>query len=170
MSERQLTHDAHRTKRRQYPLCYLAHDMALTLNVGSLFRLADALGIEKMYLTGRSVTPPNDKIKRTSRATEKTVAFEYAKQPLPIIEHLKEQGYTIISLEITSSSLPLDELSLPHNEKVCLVIGAENKGINADLLSASDLTVHIPMQGSNSSMNVINACAIASYAISRQLS
>ena len=54
-------------------------------------------------------------------------------------------------------------------DRVCLVVGAENTGVCQALLDASDATVHIPMRGHNSSMNVANACAIATYEIARRL-
>ena len=167
--QKQLDHTCHRVSEVKYSLCYLAHDVDITMNVGSLFRLADALGIEKIYLTGNSIKPPNDKIKRTSRSTEKVVPFAYHQNPLDVIASLKEQDYTIISLEITSNSIDIGKLAIEKDEKICLILGAENKGVDETLLAASDMTVHIPMLGKNSSMNVANACAIATYAITQQL-
>jgi len=135
------------------------------MNVGSLFRIADALGIEKIYLSGSSPSPPNGKIKKTSRSTEKYVPFSYEESPLDLIKKLKYEGYEIISLEITSSSMDIRELSLSENEKVCLILGSENSGVCQPLLDASDKIVHIPMVGVNSSMNVAAACSIATFEI-----
>ena len=169
-TDNQLDHSSHQFREQKYSLCFLAHDINITLNVGSLFRLADALGVEKIYLTGNSITPPNDKIKRTSRSTEKQVPFEYSKNPLTVVDQLKQDGYKIISLEITSNSIELNRLVIEKDEKICLMIGSENEGVDAALLAASDVTVHIPMLGRNSSMNVANACAIATYTLTQQLS
>lgn len=164
----QLDHGAHRATSIKYPLCYLAHDLDVPMNVGSLFRIADALGVEKIFLTGRSVTPPNQKMKRTSRATEKHVAYEYQEDPLQVVQGLSVLGYKIISLEITSTSIAVDDFSFAHDAKLCLIVGAENGGVCQALLDASDASIHIPMLGHNSSMNLATACAIATYEITRK--
>ena len=95
----QLKHKAHKFSSAKYPICFLAHDTDSPTNIGSFFRLADALGVEKIYLTGTSATPPNRRIKKTSRSSEKYVPYEYASSPFSIITDLKKSGYRIISLE-----------------------------------------------------------------------
>ncbi len=74
----------------------------------------------------------------------------------------------MISLEITSSSIDISELSINGTEKICLILGAEKTGVCQDLLNESDITIHISMMGRNSSMNVAVACAIAAYEITRK--
>ena len=48
-------------KRR--PMYFILENIYDTYNIGGLFRLADALAIEKMYICGESEIPPNSKIK-----------------------------------------------------------------------------------------------------------
>lgn len=168
MDNKQLDHDHHEARIKKYPICFLAHDIDLPGNVGSLFRTADALGVEKIYLSGTTPVPPNDKIKRTSRSTEKYVPYLYEQEPLERLNKLKSSGYTIIALEITSSSIDITDLSIPNNEKICLVLGSENSGVRQDLLDAVDSTIHIPMLGHNSSINVVTACSIATFEITRR--
>ncbi len=168
MENIQLNHSHHNAEEKKYPVCFLAHDMDVPMNIGSLFRVADALGIEKIYLSGTSLVPPNAKIRKTSRATEKYVPFSYEKDPLKIIKKLRSEEYIIISLEITSSSIDISELSLNGTEKICIILGSEKSGVFQELLNESDFTVHIPMMGKNSSMNVATACSIAAYEITRK--
>jgi tRNA G18 (ribose-2'-O)-methylase SpoU len=85
--------------------------------------------------------------------------------PVTIINALIEKGYKIISLEITSSSIDIRELKIHPDEKICLILGSEKEGINQDLLNISDHSIHIPMHGQNSSMNVATACAITCWQI-----
>jgi len=138
-----------------------------TVNVGSLFRIADALGVEKIHLTGRSPVPPNDKLRKTSRAAEKYVPFSQAADPLPVLRELKAAGYRIISLELTSASIDIRQLAVGASDRICLVLGSENAGVSQALLNHSEQTVHIPMRGRHSSMNVATACAIATFEITR---
>lgn len=139
------------------------------MNIGSIFRIADALGVENIYLTGSSLTPPNSKIHKTSRATEKYVPFQFEQNALHAIDQLKTEHYRIICLEITSNSIAIENLTLNPNDKVCLILGSENKGVSQELLDVSDDVVHIPMLGKNSSMNVANACAIACYDLNQKI-
>ena len=167
MQNIQLDHVQHRPAHRAFSLCYLAHDLDVPMNVGSLFRIAEALGVEKIFLTGRSPVPPNSKLRKTSRATEKHVRFSHAADPVPTLQELKASGYRIISLELTSASIDIRKLAVSASDRICLVLGSENTGVSQTLLDLCEQTVHIPMLGQHSSMNVATACAIATFEISR---
>ena len=164
----QLDHSSHRGA-GTLPLRLLAPDVDIALNVGALFRIADALGVEHLHLAGSSPRPPDAKIRKTSRSAERHVAWSYAADPLETVAALKSQGWRIVSLELSTRSVPLRDLVVASGERICLVVGAENTGVCQALLDASDATVHIPMRGHNSSMNVANACAIATYEIAQRL-
>ncbi|GAA0200311.1 RNA methyltransferase [Kangiella japonica] len=173
-TNRQLEHTDH-IKRKHSPnttertICLLAHNITVPMNVGSLFRISDALGVDKIYLSGDTATPPNNKIRKTSRSTEKYVAHDAIESPLELVNRLKKENYTIIALEITSDSIPLQELNLENDQNVCLILGSENTGVSKELLDLADITTHIPMLGHNSSMNVATACGIAVYGLSNNL-
>ena len=153
----------------KFPLCYLAIDFRTPTNVGALFRIADALGIESIYLTGTSITPPNPKLKRLSRSTEKSVPFSYRESALETARELRELGYRLVCLEICPGSIELDQLVVAPADKICLILGSEREGIPTGILDIADVTTHIPMRGINVSMNVATACAIASYEVTRKL-
>jgi len=167
-SNLQLDHSSHRGA-APLPLRLLAHDVGIALNVGALFRIADALGVEHLHLSGDSPVPPDPKIRRSARSAERHVAWSYVADPLATVAALKAQGWHIVSLELSTQSIALDEWVLTPGARICLIVGAENAGVCQALLDASDVTVHIPMRGHNSSMNVANACAIATYDIARRL-
>ncbi|MGB5851982.1 MAG: TrmH family RNA methyltransferase [Rhodanobacter sp.] len=167
MANVQLDHSQHRPARAAFALRYLVHDFVMPMNVGSVFRIADALGVEMVHLTGGSAVPPNRKLRRTSRGTEQHVPFRHDPDPLPVLHELKAAGYRIVSLELTGASIDIRELPVAPADRLCLVLGSENRGVSQALLDASDHTVHIPMLGVHSSMNVATACAIASFEITR---
>lgn len=163
MNQVQLDHSHHRPTGRTFPISVLAHDMDVPMNVGSLFRLADALGIARLHLTGTTPVPPNRKIRKTSRATEDCVPFSYSDDPMAVIAAEKASGCRIISLEITSASTDIRSFAPDPHRSICLIVGAESNGVPDDLLAASDEVVHIPMHGQNSSMNVASATAITLF-------
>ena len=170
----QLSHADHRSSAIKLPLNIIANDLSSPQNVGSLFRLCDALGIDRLYLCGETPIPPNTKINKTSRATEKYVVFEQHDNAVALVTTLKASGAFIISLEITSSSVAIDSdqfSEIIRNKKpIYLILGSENSGVSENLLSLSDITTHITMLGNNSSMNVISAASIACFEITREIS
>jgi tRNA G18 (ribose-2'-O)-methylase SpoU len=165
----QLNHSHHQATPFRCRLCFLSDDVDSPVNVGSFFRIADALGVEKIYLAGSSCVPPNPKIKKDSRSTDKYVAYSHSDDVRALVTQLKADGYKIVCLEITSISTSIEDFNASPGEKICLVLGSEDKGVSQQLLDMSDATIHIPMLGTNSSMNVASACAIATYQITRML-
>lgn len=148
-----------------FELSLLLDNLTSPTNVGSLFRLADALGVSTIYLTGETQVPPNRKLSKVARSTERTVVYEYWQDGLAIIRQLKAARCTLVSLEITTQSIDLRRVDFSACNSICLIVGSEKKGIQASILALSDYTVHIPMLGGNSSMNVANASAIALFEI-----
>jgi len=169
MANIQLDHAQHRPARKPFPLRYLAHDLDLPMNVGSLFRIADALGVEHIHLTGRSALPPNSKLRKTSRSAERHVPFSHAVGPVPLLRALSARGYRIIALELTAASIDIRELAVDAADRICLVLGSENRGVSQALLDMAEQAVHIPMRGAHSSMNVAMACAIATFQLTGAL-
>lgn len=173
----QLTHADHKPTNKKFPLSIIANDINSPLNIGSLFRLCDALGMEKLYLCGGSAIPPNTKISKTSRSTEKTVDYEYHADAEELLSALSASDALIIALEITAASIAINtdkfsssvKAAFNNNKKIYLILGSENTGVSAALLAQSELTTHIPMFGKNSSMNVVSAASIACFEISKNL-
>jgi len=169
----QLKHDDHQPSAFKFPLNIIASDIRSPQNVGSLFRLCDALGIEKLFLCGDTPAPPNTKISKTSRSTEKHVLFEKYENAAELVSALKESDALIISLEITSSSLAISSQefnsAFDNGKPVYLILGSEKTGVSESLLALSDFSAHIPMRGNNSSMNVSSAASIACYQITKNM-
>jgi len=169
MKNTQLDHARHRPAAAPLPLRVLAHDLELAANVGTLFRIADALGVERLHLSGTTPRPPDARLRKAARSTDAHVAWEHDADPLATLATLRAAGWRIVSLELTTCSVDVRTLPVAPGERLCLVLGAENAGVAQALLDASDATVHIPMRGRNSSMNVASACAIALFELSRHL-
>jgi tRNA G18 (ribose-2'-O)-methylase SpoU len=169
----QLSHADHKSSEEKFPLCIVADNINSPNNIGSLFRLCDAMGVEKMYLCGDTATPPSPKINKTSRSTEKYVNYARCPNAKNLVKKLIHENYYIVSLEITKTSTAINSIdfnnAITDKKPICLILGSENAGIDEKLLALSDITIHIPMHGNNSSMNVISAASIACYEITRHL-
>lgn len=163
----QLTHYNTNFKKRTFPITLVCDNVTNAANLGSLFRIADAFGIEKLMLCGNHITIGR-KVTKTSRATEKVVNFEITKSVLPVIQNLKNKDYQIIALEISSASKPIHNYKFSTTKPIALVIGDENFGVSEMILKLCDAIIHIDMFGNNSSMNVVQATNIAFYEITKQ--
>ncbi len=159
----QLSHHEVHLEKSFYPISIVAADISIASNIGSIFRICDALGVEKLYLTGDSVQPPSTKLLKAARSTEKSVPFEYNPSARNVVDQLRSDDYDILSLEISAKSIDLRDYKNLNQRKICLVLGSEANGIDDEILNISDHTIHIPMHGQNSSMNVASAASIATF-------
>ncbi len=132
-------------------------------NVGSIFRLADGAGVNKIYLGGITGRPPQPKIDKVSLGAEKSVPFEHYWQVWRVVDELKKQGYQIVALEQTRKSI--NYLKFKPRFPLALIIGNEKTGVGPALLKRADKIIALPMQGSKESLNVSTAVGIALYKI-----
>ena len=163
----QLTHYNTNFSKCTFPITLVCDNVTNAPNIGSLFRISDAFGIEKLILCGDISL--GRKMTKTSRATEKIVNYEIEESPSEVVKALKTKGYQIISLEITENSKPIHSFQFLKEKPIALIIGDENFGVSADILEHSDAVIHIDMFGHNSSMNVVQATNIALYEMTKQL-
>ncbi|WP_298894669.1 TrmH family RNA methyltransferase [uncultured Psychroserpens sp.] len=164
----QLDHYSTHFNKRNFPITLVCEHVTNAPNIGSLFRTADAFGIEQIIFCGEHI-PLGRKMMKTSRATEKSVKYEVKANASDVVLSLKNSGYFIVALEITTNSKALVDYIFPKDTPIALVIGDENFGVSEAILNTCDATIHIDMYGQNSSMNVVQATSITLYEITRQL-
>ena len=165
----QLNHYNTTFKKHIFPITLIAENVTNAPNIGSLFRTADAFGIEKIVFCGEQI-PLGRKMTKTSRATEKVVKYEVKENASEVVSQYKKQGYYIVALEITSESTSIHTSVFPKDKPIAIVIGDEKFGVSQDILKQCDAVNHIDMFGQNSSMNVVQATTIALYEMTKQIS
>ncbi|MER3581288.1 MAG: RNA methyltransferase [Patescibacteria group bacterium] len=142
-------------------------------NVGSIFRTADALAVDKIFLCGITPTPEKvnryfslkakREIEKTALGAEKFVPWEYYSKTGSLINKFKKEKIKIIALEQNKNSIPFNKLKINKNDSIALILGNEIKGIKKSILKKSDYIVEIPMFGKKESLNVAIAFAIVGY-------
>lgn len=141
-------------------------------NVGSIFRTADAVGLEKIYLCG--VTPaPLDRFSKVraqfakvSLGALKTVQWEQCASTARLISRLKKEGFVVCALEQSPKSAPYNRIPSRFSfEKIALMVGGEVRGLSPALLKKADHILEIPMHGKKESLNVSVAFGIAAFAL-----
>ncbi len=165
----QAQHDNSPFLQKKFPLILICDSLQSPANIGSIFRLADSFGIEKIYFTGQEPNLTSKRMERTARSTHKYVPFSYVENAELLLTQLESENYTLLALEITDTSIPINSYNPLAIGKTALVIGEENSGVSEKILQCVATSLHIPMYGNNSSMNVATATGIALYEITKQL-
>src|SRR3989344_1508154 len=134
-------------KIKKNPICIILDNVMDTYNVGSIFRLADAVAAEKVILCGQTETPPHTRIKKASINTTEWVDWEYRETTVDALKKLKNEipELKIVAVEQHSKSVPFDEYE--YQFPLALVVGHESEGVSEDVLKMADAVVELPMFG-----------------------
>lgn len=152
----------------------ILHNIRSLHNVGSIFRTAEGLGVEKIILSGYTPYPAlfhdnrlphiseklTKQIHKTALGAEKLVAFEYHES---LNDRLLNNLAPLYALEQSSNSISIAQAKLPS--RFSLLLGEEVNGISDSLLAKCDGILEIPMVGQKESFNVSVAAGIALYAL-----
>lgn len=136
------------------PLIIVLDDIRSLHNIGSVFRTSDAFLVEKIYLCGITATPPNKEIHKTALGATETVAWEYAKDVLEIIEQLKSENVSVFAIEQVENAVFLNDFKIEKNTKYALVFGNEVYGVSQKAIEICDGTIEIPQLGTKHSLNI----------------
>jgi 23S rRNA (guanosine2251-2'-O)-methyltransferase len=121
-------------------LVLVIHNVRSALNVGSMLRTAEGLGVYKVYLTGYTPYPEDKNDER--------------------LPHLRKRT----ALQIHKTALGAEDLNeFTPAKNVALIVGNEVNGIEEPVLKQVDVALQIPMSGHKESFNVAVAAGIAMY-------
>jgi 23S rRNA (guanosine2251-2'-O)-methyltransferase len=138
-------------------------------NVGSAFRTSDAFRFEKIYLTGITGTPPHREIEKTALGATQSVEWEYNENPAAILQKLKSNGYYILVIEQTTTSIPLHQFEPLSGKKYALVFGNEVNGVAEESIALADEAIEIPQTGTKHSLNVSVCLGIIAWEFFKKL-
>ena len=152
-------------KLKKNPIYIIVDNVLDTYNIGAIFRLADAVAVEKVYLCAGSETPPNHRIKKASINTTEWVNWSYASSAIDALKELKAQNENlkIIAVEQNERSIPYD--SVEYSFPVAIVVGHETEGVSKEVVEIADYVVELPMWGVNISLNVMVSLGIMLYKV-----
>ncbi len=145
------------------PITLIADSIYDTINVGCLFRLADAIAAQEIILCGKTEQLPNKKIHLGSCGTHKVVKWSYQDTAEQAIEFSRAQQKDLTVLAIEQSERSIHYHKCDYKFPLALLVGNESFGVRKEVLALVDGVVEIPMFGYNSSLNVVNAAAIVAY-------
>jgi len=156
-------------KLKKNPIYIVLDNVLDTYNIGSVFRLADAVAAEKVILCEGSETPPNHRIKKASINTTEWVSWEYYPTAAEAIRDLRSKvpGLKVIAVEQDAKSIPFDEAE--YTFPIAIVVGHETSGVSKEVLNMADQIVELPMWGVNISLNVMVSLGIILYEVTKHL-
>ena len=139
------------------------------INIGAIFRTADAVGIDKIFLTGYSPRPV-DRFKRIQKSIAKSalgaeqwIPWEYRKDLNRLLTTIKNKGFNIIAIEQDKNAVDYRKLKI--TSKNAFILGPEVEGLDENILKKCDKVTYIPMYGKKESLNVSVACGVALFRI-----
>lgn len=141
----------------------IAHNIRSLYNVGTMFRTADALGIDQLFLTGYTGKPPRKEISKVALGAEESVPWQHYKSLTYLVKKLKSQGVRVVILEKSKNSV--DYTKFKPKFPLALIVGNEVRGVSADTLKKADKIIELPMKGIKESLNVGVALGAAGYYI-----
>jgi tRNA G18 (ribose-2'-O)-methylase SpoU len=152
------------TEAQKLPLYFALENLRSAFNVGSVFRTADALGVEVVFLLGYTPSPQHKHVRETSMGACDHVSWRQ-------IEHISEIPKSIpraslIAVETLPQAKPLAEAKL--QQPSCFVFGNERFGLNQETLQVCQQWVQIEMQGFKNSLNVAVSAAVVGFEWKRQ--
>jgi len=153
----------------------IVHNVRSCNNVGSLLRLADGLGISKVYLTGYTPYPKSNndsrlpyiseridkKIKKTALGAELSVNWESKEDITILLNELAKEKYEITALEQSDDSIKISQYK--PGARIALIVGREVEGIEPEILKRVNKVLEIPMLGQKESFNVVQAATMALF-------
>jgi len=148
------------------------HNIRSVYNVGSIFRTADAAGIDHIYLSGYTPLPidrfgrERQDMHKIALGAEKSVSWSFLDNPFKDIKEIKNSGAYLIAIEQDKKSFDIFHYKKPEKvSEIIIAMGEEVSGMEKEQLALADDIVEIPMRGEKESLNVSVAFGIAVYGI-----
>jgi len=150
------------------PLTVLLDNVRSGLNVGSVFRTADAFALEQLILCGITARPPHREILKTAIGATESVAWTYRAGAAQAVAAWKARGYHVLGVEQTDESIPLPAWRWPAETSLLVLFGNEVEGLSDEVLPLLDQAVEVPQFGTKHSLNVSVCAGIVLWEFLRQ--
>ncbi len=143
---------------KKNPVVLVLDNIRSAMNVGSIFRSADAFAVEQIILSGITPVPPHKEINKTAIGATESIDWKYTNDLKSQLKDLKSEGYRLISIEQTNDSIRLETYPANAQGKYVLILGNEVTGVSDEWVEMSDDCVEITQFGTKHSLNV-SVCA-----------
>jgi 23S rRNA (guanosine2251-2'-O)-methyltransferase len=152
--------------REKFPIIIVLDHVRSGLNVGSIFRSADAFNVAKVVCCGITPAPPNREVLKSALGSTETVEWEYAADTKERVERLKVEGVKVYAVEQTEDSTFLSDFRREEGHTYAFVLGNEVDGVGQEVIDACHGAIEIRQYGTKHSLNVaVCAGVVMNFAI-----
>lgn len=134
-------------------------------NFGAIARTAECAGVNAVIIPSRNSVSVNADAVKTSAGALHIIPVCRENQIASTIRYLKNSGIRIVG---ATEKAELDYTHATLDGPICLIMGAEDKGIQPEHLALCDEWVRIPILGQIESLNVSVAAGILIYETVKQ--
>ena len=136
-------------------------------NLGALLRVCDNFGVKQAFFVNQEQSFRLSKIKKTAITAYNKVDWQFVSEEE--FWNLIPQNIFKIAVDTTSKSVSLTAFDFKKlSNPCCLFFGNERVGLNDEVISNCDTSIHIPMFGNSYSMNVVQSAAVVLFEAARQ--
>lgn len=148
---------------RSRQVLVILDNLRSAFNVGSIFRTAECLGLQAVWLCGVTPVPANPALAKTARGTCEHVDWRHFDATEEAIAQARSEGYQVCALETSPEAVSLYQsaFELP----LAILVGNESWGISPGILALCDSIIALPNLGWKNSLNVAVALSVGAYHI-----
>ena len=129
-------------------------------NVGGLFRVAAAFGVDGLLLDPATADPFYRKAVRTSMGAVLHLPFARLTPWPDAIAEYKARGFRVLALTPRADAPRLADVARDQKGRVIVMVGAEGAGLSQAAMDGADILVRIPTAATVDSLNVSVAAGI----------
>lgn len=152
---------------KKLPIILVLDNVRSALNVGSVFRSADAFRVEKIILCGITAQPPHKEVLKTALGATGSVPWEYFEDTKDAVKKLKNENTKVYAIEQVSNSIDLR--SFMPGERTAVIFGHEMDGVAQEVVDLCDGCIEIYQEGTKHSLNVSVCAGIVCWELHKKL-
>lgn len=153
----------------KFPIILVLDNIRSLNNIGSMFRTADGLNIESIYLCGITAQPPHREINKTALGATDSVRWKYFKSAIEATHDLQKEGWKVYALEQAEKTILIQNFEFGTKDKIAIVVGNEVEGVSQGVIDQCDGVLEIPQFGTKHSFNVAISAGIILWHLVQKL-
>ncbi|HQV00408.1 MAG: RNA methyltransferase [Bacteroidia bacterium] len=154
---------------KKTPVIIILDNVRSAINVGSIFRTADAFLIEAVYLCGITAQPPHKEILKSALGATDTVKWMWFENVADAIMHAQQNGFLVYAVEQTQQSILLNNFKHVENRPIAVIFGHEVTGVSQEAINLCQACIEVPQQGHKHSLNISVCCGIVLWHLCHQV-
>ena len=157
-----------KTKTWNNPPIVVAWKFSSADNLGALLRVCDNFGVKQVFFVGNENDYKASKIKRNATTSFNKVDWSFVSEE-DVWKSIPKKTIKV-AVDTTTESIALNDFHFKElTNPFCLFFGNETIGLEDEVITRCDTSIHISMIGESFSMNVVQSAAVTLFEASKQI-